>query len=162
LITSNGNLWRVVGNNAEPRIGTNVTGVSTTGAQTPIAGPTRSMLGSDDGTFGVLLGGTGIAYLYDGLADTYTTAQQLFTAPIIGYYGPLGVAPTASFLLANGLVTNHALTPIGGAATPGQVTPPTIPTMPGVLPTFGVASTGSRNVAAVAPVGTNHFVRMTT
>ena len=161
LVMSNGNLWTVVGNQAQPRVGTSVTGVSSTGAQTPIAGPTRSMLGADDGSYAILLGGNGTAYLYDGLADAYTTAQQLFTAPIIGYFGPLGIAPTASFLLANGLVVNHALTAIGGAASPGQITL-TPPAGPGQPPSIGVTTTGLRNVAAVAPVGTNHFVRMTT
>jgi hypothetical protein len=160
---TNGTLWRVIGNQAVPRVGTTVTGVSATGTQTPLAGQTR-MLGSDDGTSIVLLGNTGTAYLYDGLSDAYTTSNRLFgnaNAAIIGYYGPLGVATSTNFLLANGLVMNHSLSPIGGAASPGQVSmlPPAFPGAPGGTV---LSSNGLRNVAAVAPVGKTAFLRMTT
>jgi hypothetical protein len=164
LVRSDGNLWSVIGNAAIPRVPTSVTGVSSTGAQTPIAGPTQSLLAADDGTFGILLGGNGTAYLYDGLLDAYTSSTRLFgsgNTPIIGYYGPLGVAANGSFLLANGLVLNQSLTAIGGAASPGQLTL-TPPPAPGQPPSIGVTSTGLRNVASVAPVGKSSFVRMST
>lgn len=158
---TNNTLWKVVGNQAIPRTGTSITGVTATGAQVALPAP-QTMLGSEDGTSIVLLAGNGAAYLYDGVADAYTTARQLFPAPIIGFYGPLGMASSGGFLLQNGLVTNRSLTPIGGATSPGQVTitPPTGPGQPFVPPS--VTSTGLRNVAAVAPVGPNSFVRMTT
>jgi DNA-binding beta-propeller fold protein YncE len=163
IIRSDGNLWRVVGNEAVPRTATSVTGIGSTGAQTPIAGPAQTLLGAGDGTYGILLAGNGRAYLYDGLADTYTTSATLIPTgtPIIGYYGPLGVAATGSFLLANGLVLNQALTAIGGAATPGTVTV-TPPAAPGQFPTVGVSSTGLRNIAAGAPIDQRYFVRMST
>lgn len=160
IVMSNGNLWTVVGGQAEPRVGTSITGISAAGAQTPITAP-QTMLASTDGSSVVLLGGGGTAYLYDGLADAYTAARQLFTAPIIGYYGALGLASDGSFLLANGLVLNNSLTVIGGAASPGQVSiaPPVGPGGGGGV---GVTSTGLRNVATVAPVGSSAFLRMTT
>ena len=161
LVMSNGDLWTVVNNQALPRTGTSITGVSSTGVQTPIAAPTRNMLASDDGTSILLLGGTGTAYLYSGLNDVYTAAEQLFTAPIIGYYGPLGLGPGGSFLLADGLVLDSSLAVIGGAASPGQVAV-TPPAGPGAPPSTGVTSTGLRNIAAVAPVGQSGFVRMST
>ncbi|PWT99661.1 MAG: hypothetical protein C5B51_26650 [Terriglobia bacterium] len=174
MVRSDGNLWRVVGNQAVPRVGTSVTGVNAQGQQTAIAGPARTMLTSDDGSYGVLLGSTGMVYLYDGLRDAYTLSSRLFGTTnnvvgpgipggnaIIGYYGPLGVAPRGNFLLANGLVTNQGLSAIGGAASPGQVTI-TFPTQPGQFPTVGVTSTGLRNVAAVSAVDQNLFLRMTT
>jgi DNA-binding beta-propeller fold protein YncE len=168
LILSDGTLWRVVGNQALPRTGTSVTGVSSTGAQTAIGAP-RTMLAADDGSSIVLLNGTGTAYLYDGLADAYTTSNKLFgnsatgiggLTSIIGFYGPLGVAPTTSFILANGLVTNHGLSPIGGSASPGINSPIIIG--PGGITGGGVTSTGARNVAAATPVGAGAFLRMTT
>jgi hypothetical protein len=114
----------------------------------------------------VLLGGNGTSYLYNGLTDTYTASQQLFTAPIIGYYGALGASPHANYFLANGLIMDGSLSVIGGAASPGQITRTTpTPGAPGggfVPPMLGVSSTGLRNVAAVAPVDDNVFVRMTT
>jgi DNA-binding beta-propeller fold protein YncE len=163
LVLSDGTLWKVIGNQAIPRVGTSVTGVATNGTQTPLSTPTR-MLGSDDGTSLLVLGNTGTAYLYDGLSDAYTTSNRLFgnnSAAIIGYYGALGVGANTSFLLANGLVMNRSLSPIGGATSPGQlsIVPPIGPGAPGGV---GVTSTGLRNVAAVAPVGTSAFLRMTT
>lgn len=160
LVRSDGNLWSVIGNSAIPRVATSITGVSSTGAQTAITAP-QSLLASDDGTYGILLGGNGTAYLYDGLQDAYTASGRLFTGTIIGYYGPLGAATGGSFLLANGLVLNQALTPIGGAASPGQVTI-TPPAGPGQPPSVGVTSTGLRNIATVSPVGQSTFVRMST
>ena len=56
---------------------------------------------------------------------------------------------------------NHGLTPIGGAASPGQVTI-TPPAGPGMPPSIGVTSTGLRNIASVAPIGDHMFVRMST
>jgi DNA-binding beta-propeller fold protein YncE len=169
LVVTNGTtntLWKVVGNQAQPRVGTTITGINaTTGAQNSIAAP-LTMLGSDDGSSVVLLSNSGAAYLYDGLSDAYTSARQLFTNSgttiIFGYYGPLGVASQGQFLLSNGLVMNSSLTPIGGAVTPGQVsiTPPIGPGGGGGGVT--VSSTGLRNVAAVTPVGDHAFLRMTT
>ena len=160
LVMNNGDLWTVIGNQAEPRTGTTITGVSSTGAQTPITSP-QTMLGSADGSSILLLGGGGTAYLYNGLADAYTADRQLFTTPIIGYYGPLGLASDGSFLLANGLVLNNSLTVIGGAASPGQVTV-TPPAGPGGGGGTSVTSTGLRNVAAVLGAGEDAFLRMTT
>jgi hypothetical protein len=169
MVRSDGFLWKMVGNQAVPRAGTSVTGVSTVGAQTAIPTP-RTMLASSDGAYGVLLGGTGMVYLYDGLRDAYTISSKLFgtansniggIANIIGYFGPLGVAPKGSFMLANGLVMNQGLTAIGGAASPGQVTI-NFPTAPNQPVTIGVTSTGLRNIAAVAPVDQRYFVRMST
>jgi hypothetical protein len=164
LVMSNGNLWKVVNNQALPRVGTPITGVNANGAQIPIAGPTQTMMGTPDGRYAILLGGNGTAYLYDGLADAYTAARQLFTNPIIGFYGPLGAAEEGRFLTANGLVLNQSLTAIGGAASPGQVTitPPMPGQFPGQFPMPTVTSTGLRNVAASAPIDDTLFVRMTT
>ena len=162
IIRSDGNLWRVVGNQAVPRTATAVTGIGTNGAQTPIAAPT-TMLGTGDGTYGILLGGNGRAYLYNGLSDAYTTSTTLIPTgtPIIGYYGPLGAAPSGSFLLANGLILNQALSVIGGSATPGSVSI-IFPTAPGQLPTTNVSTNGTRNIAAGAPIDQRYFVRMST
>ncbi len=162
FMMSNGDLWEVVGGQAVPRAGTFVTGVAaTTGAQTAISGPEyyQSMVGSADGSTILLMGGTGLTYLYNGLTDTYTASNQVFTAPITGYYGPVGAAANGAFLLADGLVMNQSLTAIGGATAPGLV-PVTPPSSPGQ--TNGVAQSPLRNVAATAPVSQTSFVRMTT
>jgi YVTN family beta-propeller protein len=162
MVTSNGNLWKVVNGQAVPRTGTAVTGVAASGAQTPIAGPVQTMVGSADGTYALLLGGSGTAYLYDALSDAYIAARPLFTNPIIGYFGPLSAAPKGNFLTANGLVLNKGLTAIGGAASPGQITiTPPAGGGPGFF-TVGVTSSGLRNIANTAAVDQNLFVRMST
>ena len=97
------------------------------------------------------------AYLYSGLTDVYTASRQLFTGAITGYDGPLGVSPNGSYLLANGMVLNSALTQIGGATLPGGT-----PSLPLGQPANSAGSSPLRNVAAVAPVDNNIFLRMTT
>lgn len=161
--TISGSLWEVIGNNAVPRVGTNVTGVTAAGAQTALSTANRSsMIASADGTSIVLLGGTGVTYLYDALSDSFTASAPLFgtTAPISGYYGPVGAAPNASFLLANGLVMNNSLTPVGGNVSTGSVT--IMPPTPGGGGGITISTTGPRNVAAVTPVDQNNFARLTT
>ena len=163
IVLRDGTLWTVVGNQAVPRVGTSVTGVNTNGTQVAITATPNlpAMVGSQDGTSVVLLSANGTAYLYDGLADSYTSSNRLFSGTINGYFGVLGAAPSASFLLANSLVTNRSLSPIGGYTSVGSAVllPPTGPGGPGGI---GISTTGARNVAAVAPVGSNAFVRMTT
>ncbi|MBS1873115.1 MAG: hypothetical protein JSU00_07860 [Acidobacteria bacterium] len=163
IMMSNGTLWKVVAGTASPRPASAViNGNSTSTTQTAIATPTQAgMLGTPDFASILLLNGTGTGYLYDGLSDAFTASRVLFTNPIISYYGALGGGTTSSYLLANGLVMNASLTPIGGATTPGTVTT-TQPTQPGQIPTVSVVSVGSRNVAAVAPIDTTTFARMTT
>ncbi len=160
--TISGTLWEVIGNNAVPRTGTTVTGVTAAGAQTVLSTANQSsMIASADGTSILLLGGTGITYLYNALTDSYTSSANEFGGSrIFGYYGPVGAASDANFLLADGLVMNNSLTPIGGATEPGMVTmtPPTIGGGGGV----SVSSSGLRNVASVAPIDENNFARLTT
>jgi YVTN family beta-propeller protein len=160
--TISGTLWEVINNNAVPRLGTTVTGVTAAGAQTALSTANdASMIASADGTSILLLGGTGTTYLYNALTDSYTASANVFGgSTIFGFYGPVGAASDANFLLANGLVMNNSLTAIGGATEPGMTTttPPGIGGMGGVT----VTSTGLRNVASVAPVDENDFARLTT
>lgn len=160
FVMTNGTIWKVVGNQAIPRDPSPVTGITANGAQQAIAAQ-RRMIGSPDFSQILLLGGTGTAYLYDGLIDSFTSSRQLFTTPIQGmYYGPLAIAPENGFMLANGLVLNDSLTPIGGAERPGQaVTTP--PTGPGQPPVTTIVSAGQRHVAAVSPLDKSYFIRMT-
>ena len=161
--TISGTLWEVIGNNAVPRVGTTVTGVSTSGAQTALSTANQSsMIASADGTSILLLGGTGTVYLYNALSDAYTaSASEFGSTTIIGYYGPASAASDANFLLANGLVMNNSLTAIGGAATPGTITI-TPPAPGGGVGGVSVSSTGLRNVASIAPIDENDFARLTT
>lgn len=158
VIMSDGTQWHVINNQALPRPVSNVISPGAN-AQTAVSQPSQ-LLASPDNLEMILMGNTGIGYLYNSLADSFTSSRQLFTAPIISFYGVLGAGPAASYLLANGLILNSSLAVIGGAQTPGTVT--TTPPAPGQFPSVTVVSAGQRNVAAVAPVDDHTFVRMTT
>jgi hypothetical protein len=161
FVANNGYLWEVLNGQAAPRPGTFVTGLNaTTGAQTPLSTTVLSALGSADGSSAIVLSGTAATLnglLYNGLTDTYTASRSLFTGAVSGYDGPIGVSPNGSYLLANGIVLNSALTQIGGATLPGGT-----PVTPPGQPANSAGSSPLRNVAAVAPVDQNVFLRMTT
>lgn len=167
FILNNGTVWRVVGNDALPRTPTPVIGIQGTGQQTPIAGTNRQMIGSSDFSRILVLGGDGggsggFAYLYDALADTFTSAQRLFTPPISGmYYGPMGIAPDSLYMLANGLILNSSLSIIGGFERPSTTQTQPAPA-PGQPPVQITVSDGQRHVAALAPLDSERFLRLTT
>lgn len=160
FVMSNGTVWKVIGNQAVPREPSPVIGIAASGAQIPIAGPQQMVASSDFKTI-LILGAGGIAYLYDALADTFTTSRQLFNNPLISYYGPLSISSDRMFMLANGLVLNDSLTVIGGAERPGTITI-TPPPAPGQPPVATVVSAGQRNIAALAALDDKSFVRLTT
>jgi hypothetical protein len=117
------------------------------------------MLNSPDYTQIILLNSTGSAYLYDALIDNYTASRQLFSTPIQGmYYGPLGISPQNTYMLANGLILNNSLSAIGGAEKPGQTV---TTTTPGQGTSTTIVSAGQRHVIAEAPLDENYFVRLT-
>jgi len=155
FLMSNGTQWQVVGNTALPRPPDTVTPVTLAGC------PNCGMIATPGNESIVTLNGSGTAYVYDALADTYVTSRLLIPAPIQGYYGVLGAGPAGSYFLVNGLIVNPSLTTIGGSASPGAtgITPPG---GPGVPPTVTIINTGNRNTAAVAPLDANTFLRLST
>ena len=111
-------------------------------------GPPR-LVGDPTGRYAIALGGTGIAYLYDAMADAFTVSNRPYTAATIqGYFGPLAAAPKGAYFLLNGFILNSSLAAIGGSDSPASTTP-------GALASH-------RNVAAVAPVDQSSFLRLTT
>jgi YVTN family beta-propeller protein len=141
FVMSNGTQWQVVGNNALPRPVSTV--IPTTLATSN--GPSYGMVASPGYDRILTMSGNGNAYVYDATSDQYVAARLLFPT-IQGYYGVLGALPGGNYLLADGLILNQSLGAVGGAATPsasGPITP-------------------SRNVAAVAPIDANSYLRLTT
>jgi len=165
ILMSDGTLWKVVGDTAVPR----VLNTSVFGNARTIAGPIRTMASSPEGRYVLLLAGNGNAYLYSSDSDDYINARSVVTAPIQGYFGPIGAGPNGSYYLVNGNVLNEALTPVGSAPTftvGGGATDPTgggLGPTPGIggntLPTRGGPQTVSRPVSAVAAVGAQTFAR---
>lgn len=137
FIMSNGTQWEVIGNEAvlRPPDSVAINPSNTSGSNvlpTPV-----SMIATPGGENILTMNGSGTVYLYDALNDAYTASRQLFNAPITGYYGPLAAAAAGSFYLVNGVVLNSAITQ-------------------------NILDAGQRNVAAVAAVDNNNFIRMTT
>jgi len=154
FIMSNGGFWRVTGSEAIPRQANSVTPAT-------IPGP-QYMAASPDGRQIIVMGGSGIGYLYDGLIDTYTTSRVIYnTQPPLSYFGPLAAAPGSGYFLAGGQILSPSLTPIGGAERPG-VTQFGAPAQPGQPPVQTIVSSGQRNVASVYPLSDTRFIRATT
>ena len=156
FLMSNGTQWKVVGNTALPRPADTVTPVTLAGC------PNCGMIATPGSEFILTLNGSGTAYVYDSLADTYVTSRLLIPAPIQGYYGVLGAGPAGAYFLVNGLIVNPSLTTIGGSASPGAtgVTPPGGPGFG--PPTTTIINTGHRNTATVAPLNSSTFLRLST
>ena len=156
FLMSDGSQWKVVdGNQATVRPADSITPVRLAGT------PALGMLATPDNRYLMTMNGSGIGYLYDATADTYVGSRQLFTGTIQGYYGVVGAGPAGSYFLSDGLILNPALTVIGGSAQPGAtaITPSPIPGFGG---TTTVINTGQRNVAAVAPLNSTTYLRLTT
>ena len=133
---STGSQWELIGNQPVLRQPDSVAVNPNNSTQNTILAP-QYMMATPGGENILLLGGTGTAYLYDGLSDSYTASRQVLNAPITGYYGPLGAGSAGAFFLINGAVLS-----------------PTI--------TQNIVDPGSRNIAATAPIDDHTFVRLTT
>ena len=156
---SAGTLWRLIGDEAVPRPGSNI--ISPNSATTQLPGPLQfSYASTPDGEALVALAGNGTVYLYNALADSFTSSRVIQQNPIQSYYGPAVGAPNGAYFLINGLILSPSLAVIGGAERPSatQVTPPT---QPGQMPGQVTVSAGQRHIAAVYAMDETTFVRMT-
>ena len=153
FMMSNGGFWRLVGNQATPRIAGTVTPATIPGPQYMTATP--------GGEYILTLAGNGNAYLYDATIDSYTAARQLYDQVPVSYFAPLAAAQSGNFFVVGGLTVSTALSIIGGAERPGQTQfgPPPAPGQP---PTQTIVSAGQRNVAASFALDENRFIRLTT
>ncbi len=128
--------WEVIGGQAVLRQPDSIAVNPANTAQNTLPTPVQ-MVATPNGENILTLNGSGTAYLFDGLNDAYTASTQLFNAPIQGYYGVLGAAPGGVYFLANNLVLSSTIT-------------------------SNIQEPGTRNVAAVAPLDQNTFLRVTT
>ena len=146
VIMSDGTVWKIVGNNVTPRVlDTNIFGTVRS-----IPAP-QTMASTPEGSYVLILGGNGTAYLYSAATDSFAAAQSVIPTPITGYYGPIAAGPNGQYYLVNDQVLNPALTPIGSSGTGA--------TGGGALPSPGGPSATGRPVAAVAAVGASSYAR---
>lgn len=145
VVMSNGSKWRVMNNVLTTRATDSVTPTQFT--STTQSGPPR--MAAAPGGETVITMANGTAYLYDGLADVYTMSNRPYSQTNIqGYYGPLAAGSTGSYFLMNGFILNASLAAIGGAERPTSAQ-------------VGAVA-ARRNVAALAAIDENTFVRLTT
>ena len=148
FITTAGQLWSIIGQDAVPRGVSAIIGADTSGRPRTIAAP-RSMAPTPNGERVAVLSGDGFVYLYDALTDDFIQQRQIFTGTQTGYYGPIAAGPRGQYYAVNGTVLNEALTPISSV-------PQTTVAVPG-----RGSVTASTPVAAVAAVGQSTIVRFT-
>jgi YVTN family beta-propeller protein len=140
FIRADGTQWETIGNQAVLRQPDSVAVNPNNSASNVLPGPALLMMATPGGENILTLNNLGTVYLYDALSDSYTASRQLFNAqvaPITGYYGPLAASPVGGYFLVNGVVLSPAITQ-------------------------NILDAGARNVAAVAPIDTNTFLRITT
>ncbi|MBI1789987.1 MAG: hypothetical protein HYR60_20850, partial [Acidobacteria bacterium] len=146
VVMSNGTQWKVVGNDVTVREASDV--IPTTLAANGTNGPVR-MAAGPGGRYLITLAGNGTAYMYDGLADTYSTSNRPYTQQQIqGYFGPLAAGPEGSYFLMNGFILNSSLSALGGAESPSS--------------TLSLPLASRRNIAAVSAIDEYTFLRLTT
>lgn len=150
FMSSAGQLWRIVGNQAEPRPPSSIIGATAQGQANTIAAP-RTMVATPNGEYILVVAGNGNAYLYSATADDFVQGRQVFSGPQQGYTGPVSAGPRGTYYVVNGMVLNESLTPTLPA--PSVITPPRGPGQaPGTTPV---------PVAAVTAVGATTFARFT-
>ena len=147
VVMSTGSQWKVVDGQLTVRASDAVT--PTLFNTSTANGPPR-MTAAPGAASLITMAANGTAYLYDGMADAYTVSNRPYTATtaIQGFFGPLGAGPEASYFLMNGFVLNSSLAAIGGSESPSSTA-------------YGPLAS-RRNVAAVAVIDENTFVRLTT
>ncbi len=143
FISSTGQLWRIIGNQAVPRGPSEIIGTSAAGLPLPIAAP-RGMAATPQGERIIVASGNGFVYLYDALVDDFIQGRQIYSGNQSGYVGPVGAGPGGRYYLVNGYVLNEALSPVGAP-----------PSIPGATTTAATAIP----VGAVAAQGGANFVR---
>jgi len=140
FVTSGGQIWRVVGNDAVPRGASAVIGTTAQGAPTALTAP-FSIANTPNGEYVLVVSGNGFAYLYDPSVDDFVQGRQIFTGNQQGYYGPIAAGMRGSYFAVNGTLLNQALTPVASVTAPSTIS--------------AVASAGNTYARYVAPARAN-------
>jgi len=150
VMMSDGSLWQVAGNTVTPRILNPLVFGTATTVSTPAQ---ASFVASSEGSYALLLAGSGAGYLYSASDDDFIATRQVVSTPITStYFGAASAGPNGSYFLVDGLQLNSSLTIVstsatGGGGLPGPAAPTAVTTRP---------------VSAVAAVNAQSFVRFST
>jgi uncharacterized protein (TIGR03437 family) len=115
-MTSDGTLWKVVGNAAVPRPASKLLGA------TKLAASGTQMAATPAGEYVLLTTAAGVAYLYDATLDDFVTDKQVLTGTqITGYTGPVAAGPAGAYYVMNGVLLNSNLETVNGTTGSGAV-----------------------------------------
>lgn len=149
--TSTNTIWQIVGDTAVPRGPSAVIGTAGSGLPASITGP-AFMANTPGGEYVLLSSSTGMAYLYDALADDFVQSRQLTAlTQTPGYFGPITAGPRGQYYVVNGTVLNSALTAINPAQTGTPASRPVAATVALSATTFARFTQPIRTNAATLP-----------
>lgn len=147
FITSAGQVWSIIGNEAVPRRPSAIIGSNAAGQQNAIAAP-RAMAATPNGENIIISAGNGFVYLYDALVDDFVQSRQIQAANASGYIGPLTAGPRGQYYVVNGVLLNAALTPVSPA-----------PSQPTTGNTAGTNTAATIPIAALTSISANQYAR---
>ena len=147
FITSGGQLWSIIGNEAVPRRPSAIIGSNAAGQQNAISAP-RAMASTPNGENIIVYGGNGFVYLYDAAVDDFVQSRQVQAQNASGYLGPIVAGPRGQYYVVNGILLNAALTPVAPA-----------PSQPGVTNTAGTNTSTVIPIAAMSPITATQYAR---
>ncbi len=147
FITSAGQLWSIIGNEAVPRRPSTIIGATAAGQQNALTAP-RAMASTPNGENIIISAGNGFVYLYDALVDDFVQSRQIQAANAAGYVGPITAGPRGQYYVVNGILLNAALTPVAPA-----------PSQPSATQTAGTNTTTNIPVSAMTSVTATQYAR---
>ena len=116
FMTSDGTLWKVVGNAAVTRPASKLLGSTKFTASGTQMAPTPA------GEYILLTTTAGVAYLYDATLDDFVTDKQVLTGTqITGYVGPVAAGPGGAYYVMNGVLLDSNLETVNGTTGSGAV-----------------------------------------
>jgi uncharacterized protein (TIGR03437 family) len=113
FITSDGTLWKIVGNAAVTRPTSKLLGANR------IAMP-ATMASTPAGEYILLATNSGLGYVYDATLDDFVTGRQVLSgAQLTGYLGPVAAGPGGQYYIMNGVLLDANLAATNGATGAG-------------------------------------------
>ena len=116
FMTSDGTLWKVVGNAAVTRPASKLLGA------TKFTASGTQMAATPAGEYILLTTTAGVAYLYDATLDDFVTDKQVLTGTqITGYVGPVAAGLGGAYYVMNGVLLDSNLETVNGTTGSGAV-----------------------------------------
>jgi uncharacterized protein (TIGR03437 family) len=114
FMTSDGTLWKVVGNAAVPRPASKLLG------STRLTAAGTQMAATPGGEYILVTTTAGVAYLYDATLDDFVTDKQVLAGTqASGYIGPVAAGPGGAYYVMNGVLLDSNLGTVNGTTGSG-------------------------------------------